>query len=68
MGIFSLARRSPRICSRVAGRAAWSVQLGEDHFVGRAPAAGAADPGRDRGQGTDVTFSVLPTDTGWTPA
>ena len=67
MGVFSLARRSPRIRSRVAGRAAWSVQLGEDHFVGRAPAAVAADPGWDRDQGTDVTFSVLPTDTGWTP-
>ena len=67
MGIFSLARRSPRIRSRVAGRAAWSVQLGEDHFVGRAPAAVAADPGWDRGHGTDVAFSVLPTDTGWTP-
>ena len=67
MGIFSLARRSPRIRSRVAGRAAWSVQLGEDHFVGRAPAAVAADPGWDRDHGTDVTFSVLPTDTGWTP-
>ena len=39
IGIFSLARRSPRMRSRVAGRAAWSVQLGEDHFVGRAPAA-----------------------------
>ena len=67
MGIFSLARRSPRIRSRVAGRAAWSVQLGEDHFVGRAPAAVVADPGWDRDHGTDVTFSVLPTDTGWTP-
>ena len=67
MGIFSLARRSPRIRSRVAGRAAWRVQLGEDHFVGRAPAAVAADPGWDRDHGTDVTFSVLPTDTGWTP-
>ena len=67
MGIFSLARRSPRIRSRVAGRAAWSVQLGEDHFVGRAPAAVAADPDWARDHGTDVTFSVLPTDTGWTP-
>ena len=67
MGIFSLARRSPRIRSRVAGRAAWSVQLGEDHFVGRAPAAVAADSGWDRDHGTDVTLSVLPTDTGWTP-
>ena len=67
MGIFSLARRSPRIRSRVAGRAAWRVQLGEDHFVGRAPAAVAADPEWNRGHGTDVTFSVLPTDTGWTP-
>ena len=67
MGIFSLARRSPRIRSRVAGRAAWSVRLGEDHFVGRAPAAVAADPGWDRDHGSDVTFSVLPTDTGWTP-
>ena len=67
MGIFSLARRSPRIRSRVAGRAAWSVQLREDHFVGRAPAAVAVDPGWDRDHGTDVTFSVLPTDTGWTP-
>ena len=44
MGIFSLARRSPRIRSRVAGHAAWSVELGEDHFVGRSPAAVAADP------------------------
>ena len=67
MGIFSLARRSPRIRSRVAGRAAWSVQLGEDHFVGRAPAAVAAEPGCDRDNGTDVTFSVLPTDSCWTP-
>ena len=67
MGIFSLARRSPRIRSRVAGRAAWSVQLGEDHFVGRAPAAVAADPGWDRDHGTGVTFSVLPTDSCWTP-
>ena len=67
MGIFSLARRSPRIRSRVAGRAAWSVQLGEDHFVGRAPAAVAADAGWDRDHGTDVTFSVLPTDSCWTP-
>ena len=71
MGIFSLARRSPRIRSRVAGRAAgraaWSVQLGEDHFVGRAPAAVAADPEWARDHGTGVTFSVLPTDTGWTP-
>ena len=63
MGIFSLARRSPRIRSRVAGRAAWSVQLGEDHFVGRAPAAVAADPHWARDHGTDVTLSVLPTDT-----
>ncbi len=62
MGIVSLARRSPRICSRVAGRAAWSVQLGEDHFVGRTPEAVAADPLWDRDHGTDVTFSVLPTD------
>ena len=67
MGIFSLARRSPRIRSRVAGRAAWCVQLDEDHFVGREPAAVAADPGWDRDHGTDVTLSVLPTDTGWTP-
>ena len=67
MGIFSLARRSPRIRSRVAGRAAWSVQLGEDHFVGRAPAAVAADPGWDRDHGTGLTFSVLPTDSCWTP-
>ena len=28
MGIFSLARRSPRIRSRVTWRPAWSVQLG----------------------------------------
>ena len=67
MGIFSLARRSPRIRSRVAGRAAWSVQLGEDHFVGRAPAAVAADPHWARDHGTDVTLSVLPTDRCWTP-
>ena len=67
MGIFSLARRSPRIRSRVAGRAAWSVQLGEDHFVGRAPAAVAADPGTGRDHGTEVTFSVLPTDACWIP-
>lgn len=67
MGVFSLARRSPRIRSRVAGRAAWSIQLGEDHFVGRAPAAVTADPGWDRDHGTDVTFSVLPTDGCWTP-
>ena len=67
MGIFSLARRTPRIRSRVAGRAARSVQLGEDHFVGRAPAAIAADPDWTRDHGTDVTISVLPTDTGWTP-
>ena len=68
MGIFSLARRSPRIRSRVAGRAAWCVQLGEDHFVGRAPAAVAADPEWDRDHGTDVTLSVLPTDTDWIPS
>ena len=68
MGIFSLARRSPRIRSRVAGRAAWSVQLGEDHFVGRMLATVAADPERDRDHGTDVTFSVLPTDPGWIPS
>ena len=67
MGIFSLARRSPRIRSRVAGRAAWCVQLGEDHFVGRAAAAVAADPGWDRDHGTEVTFSVLPTDSCWIP-
>ena len=67
MGIFSLARRSPRIRSRVAGRAAWGVELAEDHFVGRAPAAVAADPDWARDHGTDVTFSVLPTDTCWTP-
>ena len=67
MGIFSLARRSPRIRSRFAGSAAWCVQLDEDHFVGREPAAVAADPGWDRDHGTDVTLSVLPTDTGWTP-
>ena len=67
MGIFSLARRSPRIRSRVGRRAPWSVQLGEDHFVGRAPATIAADPEWDRDHGTDVTLSVLPTDTGWTP-
>ena len=67
MGIFSLARRSPRIRSRVAGRAGWSVQLGEDHFVGRADAAVAADLEWGRDQGTDVTLSVQPTDTGWTP-
>ena len=67
MGIFSLARRSPRIRSRVAGRAAWSVQLGEDHFVGRGPAAVAADPDWDRDHGTEVTFSVLPTDSCWIP-
>ena len=68
MGVFSLARRSPRIRSRVAGRAAWSVQLGEDHFVGREPAAVAADPEWDRDHGTDVTFSLLPTDPGWIPS
>ena len=68
MGIFSLARRSPQIRSRVAGRAAWRVQLGEDHFVGRASAAVAADPAWDRDHGTDVTFSILPTDPGWTPS
>ena len=68
MGIFSLARRSPRIRSRVAGRAAWSVELGEDNFVGRAPAAVSPDPDWDRDHGTDVTFSVLPTDTDWTPS
>ena len=68
MGIFSLARRSPRIRSRVAGRAAWRVQLGKDHFVGRASAAVAADPEWDRDHGTDVTFSVLQTDPGWTPS
>ena len=62
MGIFSLARRSPRIRSRVAGRAAWSVELEEDHFVGRAPAAVSPDADWDRDHGTDVTFSVLPTD------
>ena len=67
MGIFSLARRSPRIRSRVAGRTAWSVQLGEDHFVGRVSAAVAADSGWDRDHGTDVTFSVLPTDASWIP-
>ena len=67
MGIFSLARRSPRIRSRVAGRVAWGVELAEDHFVGRAPAAVAADPGWDRDHGTGVTFSVLPTDSCWTP-
>ena len=60
-------RRSPRIRSWVAGRAAWSVQLGEDHFVGRAPTAVAADPGWDHDHGTDVTFSVLPTDASWIP-
>lgn len=68
MGIFSLARRSPRIRSRVAGRAAWSVQFKEDHFVGREPAAVAADPEWDRDHGTDVTFSILPTDPGWIPS
>ena len=68
MGVFSLARRSPRIRSQVAGRTPWSVQLAEDHFVGRAAAAVAADPGWDRDHGTEVTFSVLPTDTGWTPS
>ena len=68
MGIFSLARRSPRIRSRVAGRAAWCVQLGEDHFVGRSAAAVAADPDWDRDHGTDVTFSVLPTDASWIPS
>ena len=67
MGIFSLARRSPRIRSRVAGHAAWCVQLGEDHFVGREPAAVEADPEWDRDHGTDVTLSVLPTDTDWIP-
>ncbi|MCY4074260.1 MAG: ATP-binding protein [Acidobacteria bacterium] len=67
MGFFSLARRSPRIRSRAARRAAWSVQLGEDHFVGRAPAAVAADPGWNRDHGTEVTFSVLPTDSCWIP-
>ena len=67
MGIFSLARRSPRIRSRVAGRATWCVQLGEDHFVGREPAAVAADPEWDRDHGTDVTLSVLPTDADWIP-
>ena len=67
MGIFSLARRSPRIRSRVAGRAAWSVHLREDHFVGRAPAVVAAEPGWDRDHGTEVTLSVLPTDASWIP-
>ena len=67
MGIFSLARRSPRIRSRVAGRAAWSLELEEDHFVGREPAVVSADPDRERDHGTAVTFSVLPTDTDWIP-
>ncbi len=62
MGVFSLARRSPRIRSRVAGGTAWSVRLAQDHFVGRGSVAVAADPGWDRDHGTEVTFSVLPTD------
>ena len=66
MGVFSLARRSPRIRSRVAGRPPWAVELGEDHFIGRAAAAitGAGD--YDPAHGTEVTFSILPDDRYWT--
>ena len=35
--------------------------------MGRAPAAVAADPVWNRDHGTDVTLSVLPTDTGRIP-
>ena len=65
MGVFSLARRSPRIRSRVAGLPPWAVELGEDHFVGRAAAA-ITDAGDYRpAHGTEVTFSILPDDTCW---
>ena len=61
MGIFSLARRSPRYARGVAGRAAWTVQLGEDHFVVARAAAVAADSGWDRDHCTDVD-AVRPAD------
>ena len=68
MGVFSLARRSPRIRSRVPGRPAWAIQLHRGHFVGQETATVEhAGPEYDRDHGTDVTFSTLPTDKDWIP-
>ena len=68
MGVFSLARRAPRIQSRISGRPAWAVRLRQEHFVGQESAAiGRAGPEYDRDHGTDVTFSTLPTDKDWIP-
>ena len=67
MGVFSLARRSPRIRSRVAGRPPWAVDLDEDHFVGRAAAAITDAGDYQPAHGTEVTFSILPDDRYWTP-
>ena len=66
MGVFSLARRSLRIRSRVAGRPPWAVELGEDHFVGRAAAAITDAGDYQLAHGTEVTFSILPDDGYWT--
>ena len=68
MGIFSLARRTPRILSKVSGRRAWAIELHQDHFIGRESApVTQAEPGFDGDHGTDVTFSTLPTDKDWIP-
>lgn len=66
MGVFSLARRSPRIRSRVAGRPPRAVELGENHFVGGAAAAITDADDYRPAHGTEVTFSIPPEDTCWT--
>lgn len=57
MGFFSLARRTARVSSRVAGTEGWRIDLEPAHFTGDKatevrPAAGAPAP-----HGTHVTFS-----------
>ena len=68
MGVFSLARRSPRIRSRIAGGRAWTLQLSQDHFIGRAPAVVENDNDWTPAHGTEVAFSTLPTDNAWIPS
>lgn len=68
MGVFSLARRSPRIRSRIADGRAWALQLSQDHFIGRAPAVVENDDDWTAAHGTEVAFSTLPTDNAWIPS
>ena len=68
MGVFSLARRSPRIRSRIAAGRAWALQLSQDHFIGQAPATVENDNDWTPAHGTEVAFSTLPTDNAWIPS